>query len=429
MGSPQALSVTEVVSQIKETLEGDFRHLVVEGEVSNLTYSTVGHWYFTLKDRESALQVALFKGNAMRNPLIRRLKGGEQVICTGSLGVYLKRGTFQIICSSLSLKGKGDLSAQFEALKKKLAAQGLFDLSHKRPLPSLPQKVGVITSKSGAAFQDFINVYRRRSLWMDVTLIPALVQGEGAPSSLIKALNLAVQKGGFDILVLTRGGGSAEDLWAFNHEGLARAIFSCPLPVVSAVGHQVDFTIADYVADVRVETPTAAAELLTQAQSSLMQRLTSVKKMILLYSCQVMAHYRHALLKKSPTTLVQVMKDKLVRCQKQLIRAQRIQYPSSFFRFHEMDLYLDDLISRGRKVVEDQITKDHHRLDHAHHLLQACSVQRVLRRGYSYLSCSSTMVSSHGEFKRLPRGEELKVHFFDGVGVVSSGPPPRESGE
>lgn len=431
--SLKALSVTEVVSKVKKNLEGeDFCHLMIEGEISNLTFSAAGHWYFTLKDLHSALQVSLFRGHAMRNPLIKKIKGGEQVICSGSLGVYTKRGTFQLICKSFSLLGEGDLNARFEALKKKLAGEGLFDRFRKRPLPPFPQKVGVITSKSGAAFQDFINVYRRRSLWMDVTLIPALVQGEKAPQSLIKALNLSVQKGDFDVLVLTRGGGSLEDLWAFNHEGLARALFSCPFPVVSAVGHQVDFTIADHVADVRAETPTAAAELLTESQTKITDRLSSSKKMILLQLSKVISFYRQKLLEKSPTALAQVMRDKVLSYERRLMEARKIFHPtvsSAFFRFHETDLYLDDLINRGRGVLTEQIKKDHNLLESFSQLLQSYSAEKVLRRGYTYLSSPSGAVSSYKDFQRLPKSQRLKVHFYDGEGSVSQNPSVSRKGK
>lgn len=266
-------SVSDLVSSIKECLEEEFHEVMVQGEVTNLSPSSAGHWYFTLSDENASLSCALFKGDALRNPLIRNLKNGDKIILSGPLSVYLKKGSFQMLVRRLVPAGEGQLKLQFERLKAKLSEEGLFDLERKKKLPLFPKRIAVITAEHGAALQDFINVMKRRTLWLNLVIIPALVQGEGAPKSLIQALEKAEGLRDIDVIVLTRGGGSLEDLWAFNDENLIRRIHHCPIPVISAVGHQVDFTLCDYVADHRSETPTAAAETLSQPQTELQARM------------------------------------------------------------------------------------------------------------------------------------------------------------
>lgn len=205
----QKLSVSQLVNNVKQILEGEFRFLKVEGEISNLSSSSAGHYYLTLSDRDSSISCALFRGDALRNPEVRKLKDGDKVIVTGSIGVYSKRGTFQVIIKTIAPSGKGDLMAQFELLKKKLASEGLFDLENKTPLPKLPKRVAVITAKGAAALQDFLNVFERRSLWMDILLVPSLVQGDQAPKELVNALKRVIkyhlEGNPIDVVVLTRG--------------------------------------------------------------------------------------------------------------------------------------------------------------------------------------------------------------------------------
>ena len=415
MGS-QALSVTEVVLQIKETLEGDFQTLAVEGEISNLTQSAVGHWYFTLSDKKASLQVALFKGDAFRNPVIRKLKDGVKVICTGHLGVYTKRGTFQLICKTLVPTGKGDLKAQFEALKKQLAGEGLFDLDHKCPIPAYPDKVAIITSERGAALQDFLKIYRRRSLWMDITLIPVPVQGEKAPSAIIEALSLASNHN-FDVIVLTRGGGAMEDLWAFNDESLAKAIYQCSIPVISAVGHEVDFTMTDYVADLRAETPSSAAQILTEPQTMILHRLQTAHKTLQLKMSEVIGRYRHQVAQRHPFILMQVIKDRVNQYQKRLEACHRLHHAFEIFRFHEIYLFLDELMMRALKVVEGNINRKGNQIERSWDLLNAFNVKKVLKRGFTYIK-TENVVPSLEDFNRIVPGRTIDIHFYDGKGLV-----------
>ncbi len=251
---PKVISVAQLTSTIKSLLEGEVGLVTVKGEISNWRPAASGHIYFSLKDSEAVISAALFRGAAakMKGPPI---KDGMEVICRGRISVYPPRGTYQIIVENMEPVGSGSLQAQFEALKKKLFQEGLFDSARKRKIPMLPNRIVVITSPTGAAIRDVLSVLKRRFAGVNVLILPALVQGADAPAELISALKLANEKALGDVILLTRGGGSLEDMWCFNDENLAREIFRSKIPVVSAVGHEIDFTIADFVADLRAPTP------------------------------------------------------------------------------------------------------------------------------------------------------------------------------
>lgn len=272
----EALSVTQLTASIKSALESAHPGVWVRGEVSNLRIQSSGHAYFTLKDSGAQIAAVLFRGDLARTGL--QLMDGQQILAFGGVSVYEVRGQYQLIVRSAVDAGTGRLQAEFERLKRRLAAEGLFDPASKRPLPSLPERVGFITSPTGAAAQDFIRILERRGWRGQVVILPARVQGAEAPADLVRMLSLAQElemdlsgqpvigegcRRYFDLLVIGRGGGSLEDLWSFNDESVVRAIAGCSLPVISAVGHEIDFTLADFAADVRAETPSAAAELLS----------------------------------------------------------------------------------------------------------------------------------------------------------------------
>lgn len=270
------LSVSQVNGIAKRLLEDHLPLLWVEGEISNFARPSSGHWYFTLKDNKAQIRCAMFKG---RNNSINVVpKQGDRVLVRGRISLYEGRGDFQLIAEHLENAGFGNLQRQFDMLKVKLLEQGLFSDSHKKAIPNFPLHVGVITSPTGAAIHDILSVLQRRMPSLPVTIIPTLVQGEGATASLIQALHTAQNSGLFDVLLLARGGGSLEDLWCFNDEALARAIFDCPIPTISAVGHETDFTIADFVADYRAPTPSAAAEVLSQSQEMVQQTLANARQ-------------------------------------------------------------------------------------------------------------------------------------------------------
>lgn len=261
------ISVSELTSKIKWVLTSEeFQNIALQGEVSNFVHHSSGHMYFSLKDDKSRIKAVMFRSRNQRLGFVP--KNGETLIAVGSLGIYEPNGEYQLYVDVLLPQGIGELHLAFEHLKAKLEEEGLFDPQRKRPLPFLPQRVGIITSPTGAAIRDILQVLQRRHPGVQVLVFPALVQGEGAPESLLRALDLA-QTTDVDVLIIGRGGGSFEELSAFNDEVLARAIASCSIPIVSAVGHETDFTIADFVADLRAPTPSAAAELVVPKQEDL----------------------------------------------------------------------------------------------------------------------------------------------------------------
>ncbi len=269
------LSVSELTNQIKAALtQPALQSVAVQGEVSNFLHHRSGHMYFSLKDTHSRIKAVMFRGRNQR--LSFTPKNGDTLIALGSVGVYEPNGEYQLYVDMLFPQGIGDLHLAFEDLKAKLEAEGLFDPGRKRSLPLLPRRVGVITSPSGAALRDILHVLRRRHPGVNVLLFPALVQGEEAPESLVRALSLA-QNTDVDVLIIGRGGGSFEELAAFNDEGLARAIAQSDIPVVSACGHETDFTLADFVADCRAPTPSAAAELVVPLREELLAAVTSMR--------------------------------------------------------------------------------------------------------------------------------------------------------
>ena len=276
----EIISVGELNRSAKMILESNFSSVSVLGEISNLAQPSSGHIYFTLKDAEGSIRCAMFKNQKMRMNFTP--KDGDQCVLKGQVSLYAARGDYQLIVRQMQPAGVGNLMQQFEELKQKLDKEGLFDPLKKKDIPSPPKHIGVITSASTAALQDVITTIKRRAPSSQVTLSPAMVQGDTAPQAIIKALDLILlfnetSANPIDIVLMTRGGGSIEDLWAFNNEDLAREIYDFPIPVISGVGHEIDFTIADFVADMRAPTPTAAAELATEFQFQLGDRLQEIQ--------------------------------------------------------------------------------------------------------------------------------------------------------
>jgi exodeoxyribonuclease VII large subunit len=275
----EAESVSSLTRRIKELLEGSIAPCWVRGEVSNLRAQSSGHIYFTLKDAGSQISCVMFRGDAARSGTAVLLRDGAQVVVFGSIGVYEPRGSYQIIVRLAIDDGVGRLQQEFERLKQRLAAEGLFDAARKKPLPLLARTVGFITSPTGAAVQDFVRILERRAWRGRLVVLPAKVQGEGAAAEMFGALELAHQVSDteagphFDLLVIGRGGGSLEDLWAFNEEPLVRAVAASRIPVISAVGHEIDFTLCDFAADLRAETPSAAAEIVSSGFLEALERL------------------------------------------------------------------------------------------------------------------------------------------------------------
>lgn len=255
------LTVSELTKEIKQTLEDKFDQVSVEGEISNFKAHISGHWYFSLKDANASISCAMWKG--FNNYVIFTPQDGMKVIINGKITVYPPRGNYQIDVRSMKPAGVGELQAAFEALKQKLSDEGLFNEEFKKPIPTFPKKIGIVTAIDGAAFKDMISVAKRRFPLVELVIAPTRVQGAGAAEMIVKSIELLNKHKEIDIIIVGRGGGSIEDLWAFNEEIVARAIFASEIPIISGVGHEIDFTIADFVADLRAPTPSAAMELAT----------------------------------------------------------------------------------------------------------------------------------------------------------------------
>ena len=273
-------TVSELNESIKTLLERNFGFISVEGEVSNVRIPSSGHCYFTLKDNKSQLKAVLFKGQKALVPF--KIEEGQKIICLGRLALYSPRGEYQIIAERVEPSGLGSLHLAFEQLKIKLESEGLFDEREKRAIPPHPGRIGIVTSPTGAAIRDILKILKRRKVSVDILISPAMVQGEGAPKEIAKAIGLLNEEKGIDVIIVSRGGGSIEDLWAFNEEAVARAIYHSRIPVISAIGHERDVTIADFVADMRVSTPSAAAEIVAKCGDDLFQEIIGLEKRLLL---------------------------------------------------------------------------------------------------------------------------------------------------
>ena len=276
----KTLSVGEVNNYVKKLVENDFilKNLNVKGEISNLKFHSSGHIYFSLKDENSKVNCIMFKNNAVN--LDFRLEEGMKVEIKARLGVYHKEGTYQLYCENIKKAGIGELFEEFHKLKKELSEEGIFDEKYKRALPKFPKRIGIITARTGAAVRDIINVIQRRNKSLDIILYPAKVQGENAADSIIEGIRYFNNKKSVDVIILGRGGGSIEELWAFNNRDLAYEIFNSRIPTVSAVGHEVDFTISDFVSDMRAPTPSAAGELVSPSLQEMINDLINKKEFL-----------------------------------------------------------------------------------------------------------------------------------------------------
>ena len=384
----QTYSVGEITRYIHELLDADavLGDLRIRGEISNLTRAASGHWYFTLKDRKAQIRCVMFRSAAR---FVRtQIAVGDEVIVSGRVSVYDARGEYQLYADSiLSVGGVGDLHAQFEILKARLDAEGLFDAARKRELPAMPGRIGVVTSAAAAAWQDIQNVLRRRFPMLELILSPTLVQGDGAPAGIVAALEKLDRIAGIDLVILARGGGSLEDLWAFNDESVARAIAGCRVPVISGVGHEIDFTIADFVADLRAPTPSAAAELAAPNAEDLLLELDRFGVMLdalleadLQQRLNQLDIASRGLRFASPKRRLELARERLSRLSAGLERGR------------------DAGFSRLRQSLESR-TK----------LLDAADPQRPLARGYAIVSDNSGSLIRSA--KQVGVNQRLDVRF------------------
>lgn len=359
-------SITQLNEYIRGKMDTDplLNQVAVRGEVSNYKMYPSGHHYFTLKDETSALKCVMFKGNAVR--LRFRPENGMKIIAMGKVSVFPRDGAYQLYCTAMAMDGVGDLYAAFEQLKKKLAAQGLFDPAHKKPLPKYPGTIGIITSSAGAAVHDMLRILRKRYPLSNVRLLPVRVQGAEAPGEIAAAIRYANYYHLADLLIVGRGGGSIEDLWAFNDEQVAYAIYRSEIPIISAVGHEPDVTISDYVADLRAATPSNAAELAVPDQDALRQSLDAMSDaMMTAISRQLKAAQQHLdVLSKSsalrsPTgyleqkgNALELLKTRLVSAQNQQITQKRAQYIAAVSKLDAMSPL--KVLSRGYSMAQTE---------------------------------------------------------------------------
>ena len=386
----QVFTVTAITLALKQMMEGVFRDVFVEGEVSSLREAASGHIYFDLKDRESLLSAVMFKWDARKYGF--ELQEGVQVRVWGSLSCYAKQGRYQIVVKTAEALAKGNLFLEFEKLKKKLEAEGLFAPEHKKENPAYPQRIGVVTSPTGAAVRDILSVLKRRSPHLEIIIAPVLVQGEEAAGQIAQAIaDLNRFKPAPDVLLVGRGGGSMEDLWAFNEEIVARAIYKSKIPVISCVGHEVDFTIADFVADLRAPTPSAAAELVVQNSQNTRQYIRQLQKRLL----------------QSVSLFYERARNRFDRA----LNSRVFKNPETIFQAKEQEL--DDLSLRLENAWKEKLSNFTHRFELARNQLQALGPQAVLKRGYSITrKADGSVISRVGQ---TAPGETVFIQVQDGM--------------
>lgn len=386
----ELLTVSELTRRVKEVLEADptLGAVWVKGEISNFKHHSSGHMYFTLKDEKSRLKCVMFR---TRNAALRfRPEDGLTVIAGGSIGLYEVAGEYQLYVNELYPAGQGALHLAFEQLKQKLEKEGLFDPSRKRPLPFLPRTVGVVTSPTGAAIRDILSVLRRRFPNVNILLAPAQVQGEGGPASVIRGIRLLNERDDVDVMIVGRGGGSLEELWTFNDEGVARAIAASRIPVISAVGHETDFTISDFVADRRAPTPSAAAEMAVPEKATLLAQLAGANERL-----------RGAL------------KKQVLRRREALRYLQRSPaFTRPLDRIYQRRQHLDDLLQRAGIAASHGMAVRRSRLEAIAGKLDTLSPLATLARGYAI--CMAENGSVVTDAAAVSAGEPIVVRVHRG---------------
>ncbi|WP_316366647.1 exodeoxyribonuclease VII large subunit [Candidatus Thiodiazotropha sp. CDECU1] len=345
-------TVSRLVRETRSVLEGSFPLIWISGEISNLAQPASGHIYFSLKDEIAQVRCAMFRMKRQR--LRFQPQNGQQIMLRARVSLYEARGEFQLIAEHMEPAGEGALRLAFEQLKQKLAAEGLFDAANKQPLPAMPQQIGIITSPSGAAIRDLLTVLKRRFPALPVVIYPVQVQGEGAAEQMVRMLQLANQRSECDLLILSRGGGSLEDLQAFNDEGLARAIHASRIPLVSGIGHEIDFTIADFVADQRAPTPSAAAELVSPDQAAWVKQLHQLRQRLALNQTRRLKYHQQQL---------STLSNRLLR-----------QHPSQ--RLQQRAQRFDELSQRLRQAHQLHLVTLQHRLERLRSRLTRLSPQQ-----------------------------------------------------
>ena len=406
-------TVSELTQVIRLDLESSFPRVWVEGEISNFKLHSSGHRYFTLKDKDASLQSVIWRSDGAR--LKFDLRDGQQVVCRGKISVYVARGQYQMVVDAVEPKGKGALQLAFEQLKEKLRAEGLFDPARKRKLPLRPKAVGVVTSAKGAALHDILRTLERRKARVRVLVYPVPVQGEGAADRIVAGIGHLAARADIDVLIVGRGGGSIEDLWAFNEEKVARAIVGSPIPVISAVGHEVDFTIADFVADIRASTPTAAAEMVVETGEAFDLKIENLERRArqsarlavegLRHEVTVLAQNR--IFENFRTRVLQLGQrvDELEERAREAVRSEREKLAGMKTR---TAIAAERLAARIRKAVDDRRAA----WDRLTAGLEGGSPLAILKKGYALVrDADGSPVVSAGA---VSAGDEVRVAFHRG---------------
>ncbi|MCG8333095.1 MAG: exodeoxyribonuclease VII large subunit [Proteobacteria bacterium] len=427
-----ALTVSELTQDIKQLLELNYGRICVLGEVSNLARPSSGHVYFNLKDDNSQIAAVMFRSSVQRSRF--QLENGQEFLAFGRITVYEPRGTYQIIVDRVEPFGTGALQLAFEQLKKKLAAEGLFEPDNKKDIPYIPSSIGIVTSPTGAAIQDILNILNRRFPGIPVQINPVSVQGDTAAIEIAEAIRQFNQLKSVDVMIIGRGGGSLEDLWAFNEEPVARAIFASEIPIISAVGHEIDFTISDLVADLRAPTPSAAAELVVPLKEDLEDRLEATKERLLELvqrKFNTLAE-RFGYVKKrlrSPETVIQtyllkldelslrlnqVMDSKRVSSRNKLEHlAQRLTFQSPENRIETHKQFLNELRYRLETATNRIVTQKKNRFTELTHVLDSVSPLSTMNRGYSVLTKpTGKLITS---IKQVKKDSRLNIRVSDGT--------------
>lgn len=384
-----AVTVSKLNTYIKERFEEDefLNNVLVKGEISNFKHHYTGHMYFTLKDENSLIKCVMFKGYTDKLNFIP--KDGMKVIILGTVSVFERDGVYQIYAKGMKQEGIGDLHAKYEELKAKLEKEGLFSRAHKKKIPFMPKCIGVLTSNTGAVIRDIINVSTRRNPNVYIKLLPVPVQGAGAAEKIVKAIETMNEQKLADVIIIARGGGSLEDLWPFNEEIVARAIYGSKLPVISAVGHETDFTIADFVSDLRAPTPSAAAELAVPRIEDINQKLLTYK-----------SRYKNALLKKL----------ELINLRYQKCMASKV-FKDPMQRINEQYMILDKIVKNIEYKMQSKLKDERTQMIKKVAKLDALSPLKTLTRGYTVTEHKGKVINSS---KTLKVGDEIELIFSDG---------------
>ena len=427
--APSSISVSELNALAKALLEDHLAGLWIAGEVSNLTRAASGHYYFSLKDSRAQVRCAMFKGAAVR--LAKPLKEGDHIEVAGKISIYEARGEFQITVNEVRLKGLGQLYEAYERLKAQLQAEGAFAAERKKPLPARPQCIGIVTSLAAAALRDVVTTLKRRAPEIPVIVYPTAVQGAGREFQIAQAIKTASQRAECDVLIVCRGGGSIEDLWAFNEEPVVRAIEACAIPVVSGVGHETDFTLADFVADVRAPTPTGAAELVSPNRQESLHRLAQAKGRLktvleqryfdasqkLDWLARQIRHprqkldeqrtYIHKLAQTLSYSMTQNVRAHTARFERQTQALQHFRPDISVYR-QDIDRFQTTLSHTFRQLLAQRRQS----LTAQTALLEAVSPQQILERGFSVVKNTRGQVIRNADV--LKQGQKLHITFADG---------------